>query len=236
MNDIHSLLTAGLAALSLSPDKADRLERYAALLLEQNQVMNLTAITDPSEVAQKHMLDCAAVLGAADLTGKRKLIDVGTGAGFPGVVLGVCQPELDITLLDSLKKRLDWLETVGAELGVPLKTIHARAEELGRKPEYREQFDVATARAVADLRLLSELCLPFVKVGGVFLAMKAENCRDEVDSAARAIQILGGRLRPAYEYAIPGTALKRKVVVIEKVAPTPEKYPRRFAKIQKEPL
>jgi 16S rRNA (guanine527-N7)-methyltransferase len=233
MNEMHNLLVEGLTALNLSADKADKLEQYAALLLEQNKVMNLTAITDPVEVAQKHMLDCAALLGIPELAGKRKLIDVGTGAGFPGVVLGICQPELEITLLDSLNKRLDWLKTVGEALNVPLTTVHARAEELGRKPEYREQFDVATARAVADLRMLSELCLPYVKVGGVFLAMKAENCQEEVDSAAHAIQLLGGRLRPAYTYAIPGTDLTRKVIVIEKIAPTPEKYPRRFAKIQK---
>lgn len=236
MNEMHTLLTDGLTALSLPPEKADKLERYAALLLEQNRVMNLTAITDPAEVAQKHMLDCAALLGTGLLDGKKRLIDVGTGAGFPGVVLGVCQPELDITLLDSLKKRLDWLDTVGEALAVPLNTVHARAEELGRAPEYREQFDVATARAVADLRLLSELCLPFVKVGGVFLAMKAENSQEEVDAAARAIQLLGGRLKPTYSYTIPGTELNRRVIVIEKVAPTPEKYPRRFAKIQKQPL
>ena len=236
MKEIHTLLTEGLTALGLPPEAADRLERYSAILLEQNQVMNLTAITDPTEVAQKHMLDCAALLGAADFRGEKKLIDVGTGAGFPGVVLGICQPGLNLTLLDSLKKRLDWLETVGGALSVPLATVHARAEELGRKPEYREQFDFATARAVADLRLLSELCLPFVKVGGQFLAMKAESCQEEVDASAHAIQLLGGRLKPTYTYTIPGTDLTRKVIVIEKVAPTPEKYPRRFAKMQKEPL
>ena len=232
---VTQLLQAGLAQLGLDPAPAPELERYGELLVEKNQVMNLTAITDPVEVAQKHMLDCAALLGAAEFEGK-KVIDVGTGAGFPGLVLKLCQPNLDLTLLDSLRKRVDWLSEVSAQLGVEVNAIHGRAEELAKTPELRETFDIATARAVADLRVLCELCLPFVKVGGVFLAMKAQDCREEVDASGRCITLLGGRLQSAYTYQVPGTDLVRRVIRVEKVAPTPEKYPRRFAKIQKSPL
>lgn len=232
---MEGILKDGLAQLGLSPENAPRLERYGRLLIEKNQVMNLTAITDPAEVARKHMLDCAAVLGSADFAGKR-VIDVGTGAGFPGLVLKICEDSIDLTLLDGLRKRLDWLDEISGELNASAVTIHGRAEEFGLQSDYREQFDLVTARAVADLRMLCELCLPFVKVGGQFLAMKAEDCREEVDSAARCVSILGGRLLPLYTYTIPGTDLVRRVVRIEKIAPTPAKYPRRFAKIQKAPL
>ena len=232
---MQTILTHGLAELGLSPEGAPWLERYGRLLIEKNQVMNLTAITDPAEVARKHMLDCAAVLGSAEFGGRR-VLDVGTGAGFPGLVLKICEPSIDLTLLDGLRKRLDWLDEISAGLNAPCATVHGRAEEFGRMPEYREQFDLVTARAVADLRVLCELCLPFVKVGGQFLAMKAEDCREEVDAAARCVSMLGGRLLPLYTYTIPGTDLTRRVVRIEKIAPTAEKYPRRFAKIQKAPL
>lgn len=235
MPDIQALLRAGLTQLGLSPDTAPQLERYGQLLTEKNQVMNLTAITDPVEVAQKHMLDCAALLGAARFQGK-SVIDVGSGAGFPGLVLKLCEGSIDLTLLDSLQKRVDWLEEAAQTLGVSVTALHGRAEELGKTPELREQFDIATARAVADLRILCELCLPLVKVGGVFLAMKAEDCRDEVDAAGRCISLLGGRLLKSYTYQVPGTDLTRRVIRVKKIAPTAEKYPRRFARIQKAPL
>lgn len=235
MPDIQALLRAGLTQLGLSPDTAPQLERYGQLLTEKNQVMNLTAITDPVEVAQKHMLDCAALLGAARFQGK-SVIDVGSGAGFPGLVLKLCEGSIDLTLLDSLQKRVDWLEEAAQALGVSVTALHGRAEELGKTPELREQFDIATARAVADLRILCELCLPLVKVGGVFLAMKAEDCRDEVDAAGRCISLLGGRLLKSYTYQVPGTDLTRRVIRVEKIAPTAETYPRRFARIQKAPL
>ena len=235
MPDIQALLRAGLTQLGLSPDTAPQLERYGQLLAEKNQVMNLTAITDPVEVAQKHMLDCAALLGAARFQGK-SVIDVGSGAGFPGLVLKLCEGSIDLTLLDSLQKRVDWLEEAAQALGVSVTALHGRAEELGKTPELREQFDIATARAVADLRILCELCLPLVKVGGVFLAMKAEDCRDEVDAAGRCISLLGGRLLKSYTYQVPGTDLTRRVIRVEKIAPTAEQYPRRFARIQNAPL
>ena len=231
-------LERGLAALGLTPPigAIDQLVRYAQLLLEQNKVMNLTAITEPDQVADLHFLDSAGVALCADLAGK-KLIDVGTGAGFPGMVLKILVPEVELTLVDSLGKRLDWLSTVCGDLGLTEVTIrHARGEELSLDPAFRDQFDFATARAVADLRVLCELCLPYVKPGGRFLAMKAAECEEEVSQAGRAVSVLGGRLLPAFRYPIPGTDVERRVVLVEKLSPTPKGYPRRWAKIQKSPL
>lgn len=230
------LLTSGLTDLGLSPIPAAALAEYGRRLTEQNRVMNLTAITEPEAVARLHMLDCAAVLNAADFSGK-KVLDVGTGAGFPGLVLKLCEPSIDLTLLDALEKRIHWLSELAPSLGAEYVTcIHGRAEEYAVQPEYREQFDIVTSRAVADLRMLSELALPFVKVGGVFLAMKGPDSQAELDRAGRAISILGGELRKAYSYTIPGTDVVHKVIPIAKVRETPGKYPRRFAKIKKQPL
>ena len=231
-------LEQGLNALGLCPPTGavEQLVRYAQLLLEQNRVMNLTAITEPDQVVDLHFLDCAGVALCAQLAGKT-LVDVGTGAGFPGMVLKILVPQLELTLVDSLGKRLDWLSTVCAELGLTGVTIrHARGEELSLDPQFREQFDFATARAVAELRVLCELCLPYVKPGGRFLAMKALDCEEEVAQAGRAVSILGGRLLPAFRYHIPGTDVDRRVVSVEKCTPTPKGYPRRWAKIQKSPL
>ena len=231
-------LERGLAALGIVPPAGavEGLERYGALLLEQNQVMNLTAITDPAQVAALHFLDSAALLGCADLAGA-SLVDVGTGAGFPGMVLKLLVPDLRLSLVDSLGKRLDWLSTVCADLGLTDVTIrHARGEELSHDPAWREGFDFAAARAVAELRVLCELCLPYVKPGGQFLAMKAADCRAEVDQAGRAVSVLGGRLLPAFRYTVPNAGVERLVVRVEKTAPTPKSYPRRWARIQKDPL
>lgn len=236
---MKELLAQGLARLGLTPPPAaaEQMETYAGLLLEQNKVMNLTAITDPEQVARLHFLDSAALLGCAgDLSG-RTLIDVGTGAGFPGMALKLLCPELKLTLLDSLAKRLDWLAAVCSRLGLEdVEIVHARAEEQGLKPGFRDHFDFATARAVADLRVLCELCLPYVKVGGRFLAMKAEPCDQEAAAAAPAAERLGGRMLLPEAYVIPGTDIRRRVVVVEKTAPTPQGYPRRWAKIRKAPL
>lgn len=233
---MQNIIEAGLQELSLSPAPAAALTRYGQLLLEQNKVMNLTAITEPEQVARLHMLDCAALLNAAEFTG-RSVLDVGTGAGFPGLVLKLCEPSIQLTLLDSLDKRVRWLAQVAPELGAEdVRCVHGRAEELAREPEWREQFDIVTSRAVADLRVLCELCLPFLRPGGVFLAMKAEDSAAEVDAAGRAVSVLGGRLMSAYRCEIPGTDVKRRVIRVEKLSPTPEKYPRRYAKIRKAPL
>ncbi len=236
MNDMESVIATGLAELGLPADRAPLLARYGQLLLEKNQVMNLTAITDPVQVARLHMLDCAALLGCANFSHKT-LIDVGTGAGFPGMVLKIMEPSLELTLLDSLEKRLLWLEEVCDQLGLTgVRFVHARAEEQAFQPDYREQFDFATARAVASMSTLCEICLPFVKVGGQFLAMKSVESTDEVNQAASAVSKLGGQLEKKYDYSIPGADLCHRVVPVTKIASTPDRYPRRWAKIQKNPL
>jgi len=237
---MRDIIASGLTDLSLEgrvpPQAADQLAEYGRLLLEKNQVMNLTAIREPQGVAQLHMLDCAALANCAQFEGKT-LIDVGTGAGFPGLPLKILVPSLEVTLLDSLNKRVDWLNQVSGQLGLSgVRAIHARAEEQAQVKGFRDSFDFATARAVADLRLLAELCLPFVKVGGQFLSMKSVESDQELEQAAHAIKLLGGRVRDTVDYAIPGSDVKHRVVVIEKVAPTLKGYPRRWAKIQKEPL
>ena len=236
MSGMESLIAQGLAELGLDTGKAPLLARYGQLLLEKNQVMNLTAITEPDQVARLHMLDCAALSGCAEFSGK-SLIDVGTGAGFPGLVLKIMEPALELTLLDSLGKRLNWLAKVCADLGIEgVHFVHARAEERALDPAFREQFDFATARAVASMNTLSEICLPYVKVGGRFLAMKSVDSTGEVDAASSAVAKLGGKLEKRYDYVIPGTDVRHRVIPISKIASTPQNYPRRWAKIQKSPL
>ena len=209
---------------------------YGHLLLEKNQVMNLTAITDPVKVAQLHMLDCAALLTCADFQ-NRALLDVGTGAGFPGLPLKILVPSLQVTLLDSLNKRVDWLAQVSAQLSLTgIRVIHARAEEQALEKGFRDSFELVTARAVAELRLLCELCLPLVKPGGKFLAMKSVESDAELAASQHAIAILGGAVEAVRDYAIPGTDVRHRLIVVEKVKKTPEKYPRMFAKIKKNPL
>ena len=237
---MEQIISAGLTELGLAEsvpqDAPAKLTRYGQLLLEKNQVMNLTAIRDPEGVARLHMLDCAALLNYCGFHGKT-LIDVGTGAGFPGLVLKTLVPSLEVTLLDSLNKRLDWLEETAGALGLEdVRTIHARAEEQALVKGFRDSFDFAAARAVADLRLLCELCLPYVKPGGRFLAMKSTGSAQELTDAAHAIKLLGGRVAAVEDYDLPGTEVTHRLIVIEKLAPTLKGYPRRWAKIQKEPL
>lgn len=235
---IGPILREGLPQLGLSPapEAAEQLERYCRLLLEKNQVMNLTAIREEDRAARLHLLDCAALAGLWDLRGKT-LVDVGTGAGFPGMVLKILEPSLDVTLLDSLNKRLEWLDEVCGTLGLAgVRTLHARAEEAGRDPGVRERFDIAASRAVAELRTLCELCLPCVKPGGVFLAMKSVECGGELSAAECALRTLGGTVEAVRDYAIPGTEIVHRLVVIRKTGPTPPGYPRPFAKIKKRPL
>jgi len=231
---METVLRDGLAQLELSADGIPSLLRYAALLEEKNKVMNLTAITDPDEVARLHLLDSAALLKVLDFRGKT-VVDVGTGAGFPGLPIRILEPSARVTLLDSLGKRISFLQEVCDDLGLSDVTcVHARAEEFAG--EHRESFDVAVSRAVASLPLLAELCLPLVKAGGTFLAMKSVDSGEELNAAEKAIEILGGRLIDVRDYAIPGTAVSHRAVLIEKVRPTPPKYPRPFTKIKKAPL
>ena len=232
---LEEILRAGLAELGLSCDEQalDRFRRYYEILEEQNKVMNLTAISGEEDVARLHFLDCAALLRFAELEGKR-VIDVGSGAGFPGLVLKILRPELDLTLLDSLDKRVRFLAQTAELLGLDgLSCLHRRAEEAA---ELRGQFDAAVSRAVARLDTLSELCLPFVKTGGLFLAMKGPAAAEELDQARRAIRLLGGRVERCEEYPVPGTQLRHCAVLIRKEKDTPPQYPRRWAQIKKQPL
>lgn len=231
---MRAILEAGLPQVGADPGCIPALERFADLLLEKNQVMNLTAITEPEAVATLHLLDSLSVWQAADLAGK-SLIDVGTGAGFPGLPLRLAHPEIRLTLLDSLNKRVEFLREVCSQLGLEdVKCVHGRAEEFAAG--HREQFDGAVSRAVADLRVLSELCLPLVKVGGVFLSMKSTDCEEELNAAKGAIRALGGRTERVVDYPIPATDVVHRVIVIRKLSPTPARYPRRFAQIKKQPL
>ena len=217
--------------LDLSDATCDTLCAFGNAVVEQNKVMNLTAITEPDQVAKLHLLDSLSILAVKDLKGK-KIVDVGCGAGFPGVPVKIACPEADLTLLDSLGKRMNWLETILPQLGVEAKCVTARAEEA--VAEVRESYDVATSRAVARLNILLELTAPFVKVGGFVLAMKGTAAMEELEEAKKAIKVLGLKLEEVREFPVDGTA--HTVIVLKKVAPTPAKYPRRFAKIKQAPL
>lgn len=227
-------LNQGLPQLGVDTGCIPALEEFSRLLLEKNQVMNLTAITEPRDVATLHLLDSLSLVPLADWRGKR-VVDVGTGAGFPGVPLKIALPELELTLLDSLNKRIDFLRESCAALGLAgVDCVHSRAEEFAAGN--RESFDLAVSRAVAALPVLCELCLPLVKVGGQFLAMKSSHTEEEIGQAKSAIATLGGKIWEVRDYTIPTTDVVHRVVVIEKVSPTPKKYPRRFAQIKKQPL
>lgn len=230
---MRETLDKGLEALGLSLPEQSRetLCAFGEAMIKQNEVMNLTAITEPKQVAKLHLLDSLTVLCAADLAGKR-LIDVGCGAGFPGVPLAIACPQADITLLDSLGKRMHWLETVLPELGVHAQCITARAEEA--VADRREQYDFATSRAVARLNILLELTAPYVKVGGAVLAMKGAAAKEELAECKNAIKKLGLKLEEIREFPIDGAS--HAVIVLRKIAPTPKAYPRRYAKIKQAPL
>ena len=215
----------------LTAAQAEQLCDFGARLLEQNRVMNLTAITEPQAVAKLHFADCLALLRIVPFSGRR-VIDVGCGAGFPGVPLKLGEPSLDLTLLDSLGKRVTWLEAALRDMGVTAQCVCARAEDYAARA--REQYDIATSRAVARLNILAELCLPFVRVGGQFLAMKGALAQEEVEEARRGIERLGGHVLRIFEYPVADAV--HQAVVIEKLRPTPPQYPRAFAKIKKSPL
>ena len=230
---MQNALSRGLDQLGLSLDQAtqEKLCAFGQAVIEQNKVMNLTAITQPDQVALLHLADCVSLLKIADLKGK-KLIDVGCGAGFPGVPLKIACPEMDLSLLDSLGKRMHWLEQMLPTLGVDAQYIIGRAEEQleGR----REQYDFATSRAVARLNILLELTAPYVKVGGRVLAMKGAAAQEELQEAKGAIKKLGLKLEAVHTFPLDGTA--HNVIVLQKIAPTPNQYPRRYAKIKQSPL
>ena len=226
-------VTAGLPMLGLTlpEERIDTLCAFGRAMVKQNEVMNLTGITDDKGVANLHLLDSLTVLSTAELSGK-KLIDVGCGAGFPGVPLAIACPDAEITLLDSLGKRMKWLEEVLPTLGVKAECVTARAEEA--VAARRESYDFATSRAVARLNILLELTAPYVKVGGAVLAMKGAAAREELDEAKNAIRKLGLKVEVVKEFPIEDTA--HTVIVLRKIAPTPPQYPRRYAKIKQSPL
>ena len=227
-------LQTGLRALGLPIDGIPSLLKYGELLLETNKVMNLTAITDPKDVASLHFLDSAALLTLEDFHGK-SVVDVGTGAGFPGLPLRILEPTIHLTLLDSLGKRIQFLESVCRELNLgDVSCVHGRAEEFAAG--HRESFDLAVSRAVAALPVLCELCLPLVRTGGKFLAMKSVESDQELAASKHAIETLGGTVEAVRDYPIPGTEVRHRLIVVKKVKKTPEKYPRIFAKIKKNPL
>lgn len=233
---LEQRLSSGFEAMGLSSDD-EMLRRYRVYyeyLEEINQVMNLTAISGEKDVAELHFLDCAALLTMQSFTGK-KVIDVGTGAGFPGLALKIACPELELTLLDSLDKRVNFLKNTCERLGFDgVRCIHARAEEI--PAGLRQGFDFAVSRAVARLNLLCELCLPYVKKGGMFIAMKGPELDAELEEAKRAIRTLGGVVEKKLDYTIPGTDVTHCAVLIRKCSDTPAKYPRRWAQIKKSPL
>ena len=232
MEMLHAL-QAGLPqlGLDLSEQTQQKLCAFGKAVVEQNKVMNLTAITQPDLVAKLHLLDSLSLLTLEALEGMR-IIDVGCGAGFPGVPVKIACPEAKVTLLDSLGKRMAWLEQILPELGVEAECITARAEEA--VVSRREQYDVATSRAVARLNILLELTAPFVKVGGFVLAMKGTAAMEELEEAKKAIKVLGLKLEEVREFPVDGTA--HTVIVLKKVSPTPAKFPRRYAKIKQAPL
>ena len=234
MDLMRETLDAGLPGLGLELNEEirDRLCAFGAAMVRQNEVMNLTAITEPDKVAKLHLLDSLTVRCSADLKGKQ-IIDVGCGAGFPGVPTAIACPEAKITLLDSLAKRMNWLETILPELGVTnARCITARAEEA--ITTRREKFDFATSRAVARLNILLELTAPYVRVGGAVLAMKGAAAREELDEAKNAIRKLGLKLEEVKDFTIDGAT--HSVIILRKIHPTPPQYPRRYARIKQAPL
>ena len=227
---------AQTAGFDLATPQLEQFRQYADLLVEWNQKMNLTAITEPSEIVTKHFID--SLYGLPYLPNGGTLIDVGTGAGFPGIPLKIARPDISLTLLDSLNKRLTFLNEVVRALALPdVKTIHSRAEEgATKKSPLREKFAVATSRAVAQLTAVAEYCLPYVKVGGVFLAYKGGDVEEECKQAKNAVKTLGGDIRDIVSYTIPTTDITHTVVVIEKIKETADIYPRQQGKISKKPL
>lgn len=230
----------GLSKLNISYSDVKLEEKFSIfydMLIERNKVMNLTAITEFDEVIEKHFLDSIALGSFIDLTRPCKLIDLGTGAGFPGIPLKILFPQLDIVLVDSLNKRVKFLEEVILTLQLEkISAIHGRAEELAKKVEFREQFDYCVSRAVANLSTLCEYCLPFVKLGGKFCAYKSKDVENEVENAKKAIYLLGGMLSNVHKFQLPDTDYERAFVVIEKREKTAKKYPRKAGMPGKEPL
>lgn len=232
-----SITTEFLQKNGVDATTATEFETYYSMLIEWNEKINLTAITDESEVASKHFADCLAIFDSGVIADGCKVVDVGTGAGLPGLVMKIGNKTLDVTLMDSLGKRINFLNEVIAELGLEnVQTVHSRAEDFGKDKNYREQYDVCVSRAVANLATLSELCLPLVKKGGYFISMKGPKAEEEVTEAKKAIGLMGGRFEEIKEYKIDGTDFAHNLVIIRKMSNTPNQYPRKAPKPSKEPI
>lgn len=224
-------------SIEFNEDKYEKFIKYMRLVQEWNQKINLTAITEDDEFIKKHFIDCIKAFKSNELKEARTLIDVGTGAGFPGLPIAILNDDTQVTLLDSLNKRINFLNLVVKELGLKnVVTIHARAEEGARKKELREQFDVATSRAVANMAVLSEFCLPYVKVGGYFVALKGPAIEEELVNGKNAIGTLGGKLERIDETIVEGTDLNHNIVVVKKVKECPKTYPRKAGNVTKKPI
>lgn len=233
------ILELGCAELGITLNDVQKRKftDFYEFLIEKNKVMNLTGITEFQEVLVKHFLDSLACVKALDLSKVKRVMDVGTGAGFPGIPLKIAFPHLEICLLDSLKKRVNFLEEAFRLLGfTDITAVHGRAEEYARKKEYRETFDLCVSRAVSNLSTLSEYCLPYVKKGGYFVSYKSGAVKEEAEQAGKAVKILGGKVSDILYFNLPDTEIQRSLVVIEKMAPSPSRYPRKAGTPLKEPL
>lgn len=224
-----------ILGVRFSVEQIEQFYKYMNLLIEWNEKMNLTAITEPKEIILKHFIDSITILKYID--DNSKLVDVGTGAGFPGVPLSIMNPTLKITLVDSLNKRLIFLQEVVKELNLKnIEIVHARAEEFGQNKNYREKFDIATSRAVANLATLSEYLVPLVKIGGKIISMKASNAKEEINDAQKAIEVLGGKIEKIEEFDLPESDIGRTIIIIDKNKYTPAIYPRKAGTPAKEPI
>lgn len=235
----YQILEQKLGELGIKQDQnqLERFHKFYQLLIEWNKVMNLTGITEYEDVVEKHFVDSLSIIKAIDLSGIHTVIDVGTGAGFPGIPLKIAFPHLRVVLLDSLNKRIKFLDEVISQLELTeIRTIHGRAEEYARKEEYREQFDLCVSRAVANLSTLSEYCLPYIQVGGIFVPYKSGEIDDEVEQSKKAVRILGGNIKEVMKFELPGTDIHRSFVLIHKEQHTQKKYPRKAGIPAKEPL
>lgn len=246
MNDVYNngllIFDKGLKELEIElyDNQKEQFVRFYEMLVEKNKVMNLTAITEFEEVIVKHFLDSLAlvkVVGKEKLASGINIIDVGTGAGFPGIPLKIAFPDINITLLDSLNKRINFLKEVSLELKLEnVEFIHGRSEDFGRNPQYREKFDICVSRAVANLATLSEFCVPFVKQGGYFIPYKAGDCGKEVEESVTAVDKMGGSISKTLEYIVPSSDLNRVLLLIKKEKATPKAYPRKAGTPAKEPI
>ena len=223
--------------ITLTDQQKQQFVKFYELLVEWNKVMNLTGITECEEVNEKHFVDSLSIVKAIDISKVETIIDVGTGAGFPGIPLKIAFPHLKVVLLDSLNKRIKFLDTVIDELGlVDIKTIHGRAEDFAKQSDYREQFDLCVSRAVANLATLSEYCIPYVKKGGLFVPYKSGEIEEEIEQSKKAVHVLGGKIEDVVKFRLPGTEIGRSFVIIRKLQNTARKYPRKAGLPSKEPI